>query len=82
MAWIETVDEGSARSPLSEMYAEMVDPEHGRVDNILTIHGLHPEGLAVHYAMYRELMTSTKTLRKVDREMIAVIVSKINGCHY
>jgi AhpD family alkylhydroperoxidase len=27
-------------------------------------------------------MKSTRTLRKVEREMIAVVVSGINECHY
>jgi AhpD family alkylhydroperoxidase len=32
--------------------------------------------------MYREVMTGTKTLRKVEREMIAIVVSAANACHY
>jgi len=27
-------------------------------------------------------MKSTKTFRKVEREMVAVVVSKLNDCHY
>ena len=76
------VDEPDATGRLRELYARMVDPEYGRVDNILRIHSLHPEGLRTHYELYREVMTGTKTLRKVDREMIALVVSVINECHY
>jgi alkylhydroperoxidase family enzyme len=60
----------------------VVDPEYGRVDNILRIHSLHPGGLRTHYELYREAMTGTRTLRKAEREMIALVVSVINGCHY
>ena len=35
-----------------------------------------------HYVLYRQAMAGTKTLRKVEREMIAVVVSKLNDCHY
>ena len=82
MAWIEIVDEPEASGRLSELYAGMVDPDYGRVDTILRIHSLHPEGLRTHHELYREVMTGTQTLRKVDREMIALVVSVINECHY
>ena len=82
MAWIEIVDEPDAEGRLRELYARMVDPASGRVDTILRIHSLHPEGLRTHYELYREVMSGTKTLRKVDREMIALVVSVINECHY
>ena len=82
MAWIGTIDEGEADGRLAELYRRMLDPEHARVDNILKIHSLHPEGLEAHYALYRSAMQGTKALPKVDREMIALVVSRCNGCHY
>lgn len=82
MAWIEIVDEPEAAGRLGELYETMVDPEYGRVDTILMIHSLHPEGLRTHHELYREVMTGTPTLQKVEREMIALVVSVINECHY
>lgn len=82
MAWIEMVEEPKAIGALGELYGRTADPEYGRVDNILRIHSLHPEGLRTHYELYREAMTGTQTLRKVEREMIALVVSVINDCHY
>ena len=82
MAWIETIDEGEARPPLAELYARMVDPESGRVDNVMKAHSLHPGGLDAHWVLYRSAMSGTRGLRKAEREMIAVLVSKRNGCHY
>ena len=82
MAWIKIIDEPEASGRLGELYARILDPEFGRVDTILRIHSLHPEGLRTHYELYREVMTGTSTLRKVDREMIALVVSVINECHY
>ena len=82
MSWIRTVGEGDAKEPLAELYRTMTDPKSGRVDNVLKIHSLHPEGLRAHWNLYMAAMKGTKTLRKVDREMIALVVSGINRCHY
>jgi alkylhydroperoxidase family enzyme len=38
--------------------------------------------MAAHQALYVSAMAGTKTLRKVEREMIAMVVSAINECHY
>ena len=82
MAWIRTIDEKDAGGSLAELYRKMTDPESGRVDNVLKIHSLHPEGLRAHWDLYIAAMKGTKTLRKVDRELIALVVSGINRCHY
>ena len=44
----------------------------------MKIHSLNPDGLAAHFELYRTAMRSTRTLPKVDREMIAVVVSVAN----
>lgn len=82
MAWIETVPEDGAGEELARLYDVTRDPEHGRVDNIMSIHSLHPEGLRTHFELYREVMTGTPTLRKVERELIALVTSIANACHY
>ncbi len=70
-------------------YIEYVDPieipEENRVndtDHILRIHGVHSEVMVHHYALYKELMYSKGPLTRIQREMIAVVVSAINECHY
>lgn len=82
MAWIRTISEDDADPELGSLYDEMLDPASGRVDNIMTIHSLHPKGLLGHHVLYTAVMASTRTLRKVEREMIALVVSRINDCHY
>jgi len=82
MAWIRTIPEDEADPELRSMYEGMVDPASRRVDHILTIHSLHPAGLAGHHSLYSAVMASTRTLRKAEREMIALVVSGINHCHY
>lgn len=81
MAWIKT-NPDEVSTELSELYDEVADPVSGKVDHIMGIHSLHPGGLRAHFDLYREVMAGTATLRKVDREMIALIVSQANDCHY
>jgi len=51
-------------------------------DNIIQIHGVHPETIRLHWDLYRELMHRPGPLSRARREMIAVLVSGLNGCHY
>lgn len=82
MAWIRTISEEDASGRLEVLYASLADAESRAVDNILKIHSLAPAGLEAHLAVYQHVMRGTKALRKADREMIAVVVSQLNGCHY
>ena len=51
-------------------------------DNIIRIHGIHSRIMRQHYKLYVELMRGPGPLTRIQREMIAVVVSTINGCHY
>ena len=82
MARIEIVPDGSWDGELGEMYPKVVDPTYGRVDHILAIHSLNPRSMAAHQALYMSAMAGTATLRKVERELIALVVSLENDCHY
>lgn len=82
MAWIRMISDDDADPELRSLYERMVDPKSGRVDHIMTIHSLHPKGLEGHHSVYTAVMRSTRTLRKAEREMIALVVSIINSCHY
>jgi alkylhydroperoxidase family enzyme len=81
MAWIKTIDEGDARGVLETYYKKFGDCSEG-VDEILKIHSLNPDSLRHHYEMYKQLMAGPSGLSRMQREMIAVVVSKINACHY
>ena len=82
MPWIEAPHEDDWEDELAGLKDEVVDPVHARVDWIMRIHALDAGSLNAHHVLYRQAMTGTRTLRKVDREMIAVIVSLANDCHY
>ena len=81
MAWIEVIKENEAKDSLKESYDKLMTPE-GMVDNILKIHSLNPLSLEGHYVFYRTLMYGKSELSRAQREMIAVVVSVANRCHY
>lgn len=82
MPWIEAPHEDEWDGELADLKGEVTDPAHDRVDWIMRIHALDAGSLDAHNVLYRQAMKGTKTLRKVEREMIAVVVSQANDCHY
>ena len=81
MAWIDTINERDADGSLKDQYAKLKDSRNGG-DNILKIHSLNPESLDTHVRLYKTIMYGKSPISRVDREMIAVLVSSINQCHY
>lgn len=81
MAWIEVIDEADAEGDLAAQYAALVEP-WGGVDNILKIHSLHPASLRAHVLLYKTLMYGPSPLTRIQREMIGVVASAANQCHY
>jgi alkylhydroperoxidase family enzyme len=82
MSWIDRVPEGDWQGDLADLYGRVVDPALNRVDNIMSVHSLNPRGLAAHEGLYRSAMSGTASLRKVERELVALVVSDVNDCHY
>lgn len=81
MAWIKMIEEEEAQGELAELYSQAQEP-WGGVDNILKIHSLNPASLRGHFNLYKTLMRGPSDLSLVQREMIAVVVSAANRCHY
>ena len=82
MAWIDAPHEDEWGEEFDELRDDVTDREYRRVDWILRIHALDAGSMNAHQVLYRQAMRSTRTLRKVEREMIAVVVSQANDCHY
>jgi len=82
MAWIERIPDDEWIGDLAALRERVVDRDANRIDNIMSVHSLNPASVAAHDAVYRSAMAGTRTLRKVERELIAYVVSDINGCHY
>ncbi len=82
MAWIRTVPDDQWTGELAEQLETAADPVTGRVDNIIGVHTTNPRSLRAHLDVYASAMSGTATLRKVERELIAFVVSLENHCHY
>jgi len=81
MAFISYVPEPEASEELRRLY-DRYHESWGGVDNIIRIHGHNPESMVTHYELYRHLMAGPSPLSRIQREMIAIVVSAANHCHY
>jgi uncharacterized peroxidase-related enzyme len=81
MAWIRMVDEAEATDELKQIY-DSQRSQAGALANILKIHSLAPKTLSAHLGLYLAIMHTPGELPRAQREMIAVVVSSVNRCHY
>ncbi|SEW31594.1 uncharacterized peroxidase-related enzyme [Aliiroseovarius sediminilitoris] len=65
-----------------QKYFDICDEKLGLVPNVLKAYAFDMEKLRAFSAMYNELMLGDSGLSKLEREMIAVVVSSINRCWY
>ena len=81
MAWIKMVPDDEADGELKAQYEKHGHGPEG-VDHILKIHSLNPRSMQLHYEYYKWIMAGRSGLARAQREMIAVVVSAANECHY
>ncbi len=81
MAYIEYLAEKTAPPDTVDAF-ERHRSRHGGVDHILRIHGPNPQSLDAHVGLYRTLMFGHSPLSRAQREMLALVVSAVNRCHY
>ena len=81
MAWIHMIPEREATGRLEMLYEKYTEP-WGGVDNVLKIHSLNPRSMETHFNLYATLMRGKSELSRAQREMIAIVASAANRCHY
>ena len=81
MAWIETIPEGEAQGDLYRSYDDAVD-RAGKVWNIVKVMSLTPPTLRASMGLYLASVHGPSPLTRAQREMLAVVVSNANNCHY
>ena len=81
MAWIQLVEESKAEGKLAQIYKVAVK-RAGRVYNIIKVLSNNPDSLRAMMQVYQSAMLGESPLRRAQREMLAVVVSKANECHY
>jgi uncharacterized peroxidase-related enzyme len=63
-------------------YFDVCDEKLGFVPNVLRAYAFDTAKLDAFSAMYNDLMLADSGLSKLEREMVAVVVSSINKCFY
>jgi uncharacterized peroxidase-related enzyme len=66
---------------VKELWAKPLE-KLGFVPNVLRVFALRPAHLLAWWSYYDELLRGDSGLSKAQREMIAVVVSATNRCHY
>ena len=81
MSWIRTVGLEEARGKLREIYDAALQ-RAGKVFQILRVQSLNPEVLDASLEIYKRAMFGPSPLSRRRREMLAVVTSRANDCHY
>ncbi|MEP5762219.1 MAG: peroxidase-related enzyme [Litoreibacter sp.] len=63
-------------------YFDICTEKLGMIPNVLQAYAFDPAKLDAFSAMYNDLMLADSGLSKLEREMIAVVVSAVNKCFY
>ena len=81
MSWIRTVPPDEATGELKTIYDE-TKAKFGEVINLVKIQSLRPDTMALGRGLYKHLMTSPGGLSRLQRVLLATVVSHLNSCHY
>ncbi len=81
MPWIEQVPVAEATGFLRRQFARALE-RAGRVWNIVHVMSVNPRALDSSMRLYGTLMMGESPLSRVQREMLATVVSAEIGCHY
>ena len=81
MPWINIVPPDEADGLLKQIY-DAARRRAGKVFNILSLQSRNPRVARASIDLYLEVMHGESPLTRCRREMIAVVVSRANDCHY
>ena len=81
MPWIKTVSDEQAEGLLAKIYEAAV-ARAGRVFNAVRVMSLNPATLRSSLGFYQAVMLGRSPLSRAQRELLATVVSRVNGCRY
>lgn len=81
MTWIRTIAPAESQGLLQGIYAASLK-RAGKVFQIVRAMSLAPRVLESSLQLYREVMFAASGLSRRQRELLAVVVSCCNRCHY
>lgn len=81
MAYLRLIEVDEATGELRVEYDAALE-RAGRVFNIVKAMSLRPAVLSRSIELYRAIMFGPSPLSRRERELLAVVVSSANDCHY
>jgi uncharacterized peroxidase-related enzyme len=81
MPHLRLIEENEATGELKTEYDAAV-ARAGKVFNVVKAMSLNPKVLTASMGLYRAIMFGPSELSRVERELLAVVVSCANDCHY
>jgi uncharacterized peroxidase-related enzyme len=78
---IRLIDDGDAEGVLREEYDAALE-RAGKIFNIVKAMSPNAETLRASMQLYRQIMFGESGLSRQERELLAVVVSDANTCHY
>ena len=80
-AWVQMIAEDEAEGQLRAVYQELLgERPRGKVPDFLRLHSLVPRAIAPLAQLHKAIAYGPGELSRVQRELIATVVSVINGC--
>lgn len=81
MPIIKIIEYNQATGRLKNIYDDLIS-KRGKLAEVHKIQSLRPESIVKHMDLYLEIMFSKSELSRAEREMMAVVTSVANNCHY
>jgi uncharacterized peroxidase-related enzyme len=81
ICWLDVPGADEVPDEVKELWAKPLE-KLGFVPNVLRVYAVRPRHLRLWNDFYDELMRGDSGVTKAQREMIAVVVSTANRCHY
>ena len=81
MAYIRVIGPGEADGFLKRQFDAAIK-RAGKVANIVSVQGQNPKVLKSSIVFHRDVMYGESPISRAQKEMLAVVVSEVNECHY
>lgn len=81
MAYIRVIGPDEADGFLKRQYDDAIK-RAGSVANVVSVQGHNPKALESSIEFHRDVMYGASPISRAQREMLAVVVSGVNECHY
>ena len=81
MAYIRLVDDDEASGPLKSSF-DRARGRAGKVFHVVRLMSPNPAALDASMGLYLAVMHGPSPLSRLERELLATLVSVLNKCHY